>query len=533
MRKIVKKHIEWQEERMKNMQLSEFCEYNQQENFESREAALEKLKIIFGIPEKIRGKDGTEYSFGQVIGKVTNCHKNHIKNREMVDMVILDSECKEILWDGNPVCFTRTNVRNRMKSGQYYLQSLFYNGREVFTRNPGLYEVSSKIDDGIDEIPRMNEENTDKFTESSAKKDVITKVEESASDFVTIYSLKDKLEAEDYHCNIKVLAQFLIGLHTNQIIILHGAPGMGKTSFVTHIARALGFEYRIIPVRPNWIDNQDLTGYFNPVEHRYYSTAFLDALCEAKENPEKEYLICLDEMNLAHVEYYFSDVLSSMESGEGIPLYARKDWEDALRRLDFILKKQDKNTVEWLDAEIDQKNLKERYRSEFVLPKNVTFIGTLNMDATTNDLSPKVIDRSLIIRVTKEAGESLMDYETGNELAKEIEDSFEKRLLKTLNKQMSNRVEGQLASMRKKLDHHYLKGILSKQDFADMYLAMKVLPALNVEDVECILEEDKFQIGDFKIEGGDKEWKDFYPLTVEYLKHMCSPEEGILNYWKM
>lgn len=31
-------------------------------------------------------------------------------------------------------------------------------------------------------------------------------------------------------------------------------------------------------------------------------------------NPELPYFICLDEMNLARVEYYFSDILSLMET---------------------------------------------------------------------------------------------------------------------------------------------------------------------------------------------------------------------------
>ncbi len=501
------------------MRITEFCEYNQQKYFENQEFCLRKLEKIFGPATRQEGEEGTEYSFGSVIGKVTSCYRNEKTNYEMVEMTILDANQTETLWDGKPVFFTRINVGKRMQKGQYYMQSLFYNGRDIFTRNPRLYAETAKKDDKTFKIPELTDP---------------AEHEEIASNPETIYSLKDKLEAQGYHCNIKVLAQFLIGLHTNQIIILHGAPGMGKTSFVSHIARALGFEYKIIPVRPNWMDNQDLTGYFNPVEHRYYSTAFLDALCEAKENPKKNYLICLDEMNLAHVEYYFSDVLSSMESGEGIPLYARRDWEDALERLKFILENQDENTVEWLDAKIDQKNLSERYRPEFILPENVTFIGTLNMDATTNDLSPKVIDRSLVIKVVKDAGESLRDYDAGNALLKEQKDadSFEKQLLKTLNKQMSNRVDHQLESMKTRLESGYLKGILSESDFRDMYLATKVLPALNVEDVEGSLEKDDFRLGDFRIDGENTNWKELYPLTVEYLKQMYSPQEGILNYWK-
>ncbi len=70
----------------------------------------------------------------------------------------------------------------------------------------------------------------------------------------SIYTLKDELENQGYYCNSKVLAQFLLGLDTHQTLILHGACGMGKTSFVSHIAKTMGFEYKIIPVRPNWMD---------------------------------------------------------------------------------------------------------------------------------------------------------------------------------------------------------------------------------------------------------------------------------------
>lgn len=212
----------------------------------------------------------------------------------------------------------------------------------------------------------------------------------------------------------------------------------------------------MIPVRPNWIDNQDLTGYFNPVEHRYYSTPFLDALCEAKENPDKTYFICLDEMNLAHVEYYFSDVLSAMEEEQKtIPLYSERDYEDAMGRIEHMQKIYEKDSIEWLDAQIDKENL-ERCQPNFKLPDNVIFVGTLNMDETTNDLSPKVIDRSCIIKVTKADAQELRKKEEG-ELTQEEARLFEKQLLELLGKMTSNRVERQRQAMiiqRKILNEH-------------------------------------------------------------------------------
>ena len=145
------------------------------------------------------------------------------------------------------------------------------------------------------------------------------------------------------------------------------------------------------------------------------------------------------------------------------------------------------------------------------------------MDATTNDLSPKVIDRSCIIKVTKDAGETLCPFEQGVMTLEEMqgEDSFEKQLLKALHKDVSNRVEKQRVRMRERLESGYLKERLSDRDFQDMFLAMKVLPALNVEEVECTLDD------------GEANWEKMYPLTVTYLKQMCSPEEKTMNYWRM
>ena len=486
------------------MKISEFFEYNHQDELDDSENILEYLERIFGKSTEIEREGKKEFTFGKIIGLVTSIFLD--EKTKKVSMILLDSDYRLLYWNGRPVELVRTNPENRLGEKKSYMQELFFNENSLFTRNPQLCEEGT----GIVASSDLEEEKN-------------------------ILSLKNKLEDQGYHCNIKVLAQFLLGLKTNQLIILHGAPGMGKTSFVSNIARALGFAYKIIPVRPNWIDNQDLTGYFNPVERRYYSTPFLDALCEAKENPQKHYLICLDEMNLAHVEYYFSDVLSSMESGEGIPLYAEKDQENTLKRQEAIMTSHNEDTVEWLDAKTDQENLKNRYTPEFEIPQNVTFVGTLNMDATTNDLSPKVIDRSCIIKVTKDAGETLCPFDQGVMTLEEMqgEDSFEKQLLKALKKDVSNRVERQRERMRERLKSGYLKEQLSDRDFQDMYLAMKVLPALNVEEVECTLDDGEFSIGDFLIEGEDANWEKMYPLTVTYLKQMCSPEEKTMNYWRM
>lgn len=86
-----------------------------------------------------------------------------------------------------------------------------------------------------------------------------------------------------------------------------------QNKLVQSFAKAIGGVSKIIPVKPNWTSSEDLLGYYNPLEKKYLATPFLEALIEAKQNPDIPYFICLDEMNLARVEYYFADFLSKLE----------------------------------------------------------------------------------------------------------------------------------------------------------------------------------------------------------------------------
>jgi len=88
-----------------------------------------------------------------------------------------------------------------------------------------------------------------------------------------------------------------------------------------------------VPVKPNWTGSDDLLGYSNPIEPRYRPTQFLLALLDAAREPEIPHFICLDEMNLARVEYYFADFLSLLETrGEApwIHLYSSAEERQAV-----------------------------------------------------------------------------------------------------------------------------------------------------------------------------------------------------------
>ncbi|WP_295581645.1 AAA family ATPase [uncultured Lamprocystis sp.] len=255
-----------------------------------------------------------------------------------------------------------------------------------------------------------------------------------------------------------VLATFHALMLTSDFVILSGLSGSGKTMLVKSYAQATGNVAHIIPVKPNWTSAEDLIGYYNPLQCSYLTTPFLDALLTAQQDPQRLHIICLDEMNLARIEYYFADFLSALEERDEPPtiaLYADEEaghvhaefkllvdslmdaGADTERQgLDAVPKNREilatlKDRLGFDDGE-SVLNTHARLRrmvagllkvpSRLPIPTNVRFVGTVNMDATTHYLSPKVLDRAHVIqfqsplsywqRVIKEIGDGPLP-ETG------------------------------------------------------------------------------------------------------------------------
>ena len=135
----------------------------------------------------------------------------------------------------------------------------------------------------------------------------------------------------------------------------------------------------IVPVGADWTNREALLGYPNALNEGEYvlpENGVLNLLIEANkpENQDKPYFLILDEMNLSHVERYFADFLSVMESQEHIPLHPE--------------------TEMWKGCRVPGK---------VSLPPNLFIVGTVNIDETTYMFSPKVLDRANVIefRVTR------------------------------------------------------------------------------------------------------------------------------------
>lgn len=173
-----------------------------------------------------------------------------------------------------------------------------------------------------------------------------------------------------------------------QMTVLAGVSGTGKSLLPRKYAEAMGLHFLQIAVEPRWDSPQDLLGFYNYIEKNYRATDLAKLLAqidpynsaglERPFEPDHMSLVLLDEMNLARVEYYFSEFLSRLESR---PQYA--DVKDEPRRKDSLIP-------------IDIRGLSKPIH---LFPShNVLFAGTMNDDESTQALSDKVLDRGNVLQ---------------------------------------------------------------------------------------------------------------------------------------
>jgi len=205
---------------------------------------------------------------------------------------------------------------------------------------------------------------------------------------------------QSYHLYFSKLqiASFYTALQTKGFVILSGISGSGKTKLAQKFTEMLPqpqgentSNCLFISVRPDWRDSKSLLGYYNPLTRNYEWTPFLEFIVKARadfdQGGKQAWFVILDEMNLARVEYYFADLLSVLESG-------RIDGDDPDRVEEDDQDDVEGDTNEPLRFQYAEGAVSRLPDPEIRLPSNLYFIGTVNVDETTQAFSPKVLDRA-------------------------------------------------------------------------------------------------------------------------------------------
>jgi len=305
-----------------------------------------------------------------------------------------------------------------------------------------------------------------------------------------LQTIKTYIQQRGFQYPDHLIENFYLSLKTKPFVILAGISGTGKTKLVKLFAEAVGAtsangQFRLIPVRTDWSDPTDLIGY-RDLTGTFRPGPLTEVLVEAckPENRYKPYFICLDEMNLARVEHYFSDVLSLIETQE--------------RRAGRIV----------TDRLIPPNHLGEadlpRYGNVH-FPDNVFLIGTVNMDETTHPFSKKVLDRGNTLEFhyialdnfpdTESLGESVevqalpasflsCDYLTLQEAYTEYADLIRRttaklvkinQILEQIHAHVGFRVRDAICFY---LIYNQRFGLLPEVEAFDLQLAQKILPRI-------------------------------------------------------
>ncbi|WP_279147225.1 AAA family ATPase [Photobacterium carnosum] len=178
--------------------------------------------------------------------------------------------------------------------------------------------------------------------------------------------------------NTEEMTNLVVSVNQSFLTILSGPPGTGKTTTATRLAKALHLgdssdeqNFLHIPVGRGWVSSRDLLGFYNSLKNVYQEsrTGLYNFLSRPTSiNDEALKLILLDEANLSSIEHYWSDFLGLC------------DVEHFNRPIETGIPHPEKRII--------------------TVNENTRFIATINNDATTERLSPRLIDRAPIINLS-------------------------------------------------------------------------------------------------------------------------------------
>lgn len=294
----------------------------------------------------------------------------------------------------------------------------------------------------------------------------------------------------------KTVRGFISAIKSTKFTILKGFSGTGKSSLPELFSMFIGGECEVIPVQPNWKTKQDIMGFYNYFTHKFQPTQLTKTLIRANVNKEKIFFVVLDEMNLARVEYYFSEFNSKLWMPE------------------------EKRYIELFEGAMADDDKVNQYvlENKVKITENIIFIGTINEDDSVSPISDKIYDRAqvldFIMQPSKTTGGSIDEaqsiankrnfkavkystFKVDDVLDIEVNDiifEINKHIRENFNRNLAYRAMNQIGSFIK-----IFKGSKGKEyDAVDLQLVSKFLPKIKSaytseykEKLELLCEEIK------------------------------------------
>lgn len=224
----------------------------------------------------------------------------------------------------------------------------------------------------------------------------------------------------------------------SRLIILQGMSGTGKSSLPRIFAEAISGFHTLIPVESSWRDRNELLGYYNDFNKKFNAKTFTIELYRHSKERCREIptFIVLDEMNIARIEYYFSDFLTVLQEPDHekwlielvssdmrtLPMELPEELKEKMKKEEpsmyAIWEKIEKSRKGDLNSDTSDEE-KEKFFTylkelgeltgakdlidgrKIKVTDNIWFVGTANQDESTFEISDKVYDRAQVVSLNK------------------------------------------------------------------------------------------------------------------------------------
>ena len=331
------------------------------------------------------------------------------------------------------------------------------------THNKALAEAQNQLQNKLDELT-SKDNNKDIFAEfrgidarCSTPYNGFSQAGGNLKTFVNALGYQLSQYTPNLFYTPQTLQLFVGGLAMSRLILLQGISGTGKTKLAQAFSSIVGdnldgsqpFKGQercscIVPVQAGWRDNQDLLGYYNAFEKKFYEKPFSKGLYAASTPAFKNrlFFLILDEMNLSHPEQYFADFISAMEQANSVSDSFEVDLLSGIP-----------NEI------MEDKNRWPLFlnKERIVVPPNVWFIGTANHDETTMEFADKTYDRAHVMVMdtnTQKPNYTRVGKGAAHWAASDLREAFDNAQNSTDGKREANRVKTKL---------NLLKDVLKKE----------------------------------------------------------------------